>query len=59
MNHENEKYYVASDGEQPHQLYFGWEDAEKSNAQYLDAFDQNGKPVKSYKLVDGQYTTQF
>jgi hypothetical protein len=59
MDHKDEKYLVASNGESPNQIYFTWEDAEKSGAAYLDAFDENGKLVKSYMLVDGSYTTDF
>lgn len=58
-DHQDEKYLVASNGESPSQMFFAWEDAEKSGADYLDAFDENGKLLRSYMLVDGSYTTEF
>jgi hypothetical protein len=56
----NEKYWVSSDSEIPLKIYFNRQDAINSTARYLDSFDEEGLPVRSYKLVDlNLYTTDF
>ena len=55
----NEKYYVASDGEEPTRIYFDRESAFASQAAYLDSFDEHGMPVKRYMREDGGYVTDF
>ena len=52
-------YWVASEGEIPLRIIFNPVVAHESGYTYLDAFDKDGMPLESYKLVDGQYTTSF
>ncbi len=55
-----EKYFVASDGEQPIRIYFDRDSAFASQAAYLDSFDQRGEAVQRYmRNDDGQYTIDF
>lgn len=56
----NEKYFVASDGEEPIRIYFDRDSAFASNAAYLDSFDEQGMPVQRYmRDDDGQYISDF
>lgn len=55
-----EKYFVASDGEQPIRIYFDRESAFASSAAYLDSFDEEGMPAERYmRDSDGSYITDF
>lgn len=55
-----EKYFVASDGEQPIRIYFDRDEAFVSRAAYLDSFDERGMPVQHYmRNSDGRYVTDF
>lgn len=59
-------YFVASN-DQPEVIYFSPEEAFASGFEYLDAFDEEGNFVISYKLKAGEfddtdeddYTTNF
>lgn len=55
-----EKYFVVSNGDKPDAIFFNREVVfgMKTN-QYIDSFDVTGTKVESYKLVDGEYTTDF
>ena len=56
----NEKYFVASDGEEPIRIYFDRDSAYASEAAYLDSFDEQGRPVQRYtRESDGRYVTDF
>lgn len=55
----DEKYFVASDGEEPIRIYFDRDSAFASNAAYLDSFDEQGMPVQRYMRDDGQYISDF
>ena len=60
MNDDKEKYYVASDGQEPTQIYFDRASACASRAAYLDSFDRDGMPVQRYtRDNEGQYVTDF
>jgi len=55
-----EKYWVASQGEEPTRIYFSALEAIQSNEPYLDSFDETGNKVRSMKRVDDcNYTTDF
>lgn len=56
----NEKYFVASDGEEPIRIYFDHDSAFASEAAYLDSFDEQGMPVQRYmRDGGGAYVTDF
>jgi len=55
-----EKYFVASGGEQPIRIYFDRDNAFASQAAYLDSFDEHGIPAQHYTLDDnGQHVTDY
>lgn len=55
-----EKYYVASDGQEPTRIYFERDNAFASGAAYVDSFDERGMPVQRYtRDADGNYVTDF
>lgn len=54
-----EKYFVGSEDDKPKRLYFYKPDAFLSWNRFIDSFDQNGKPVKSYMRVGNSYTEEF
>ena len=47
-----ERYFVASDGQEPVRIYFDRESAYASQAAYIDSFDEHGMPVQRYTLDD-------
>ena len=60
MSNKKAKYFVCSESEEPTIIYFSFEAAVASAIEYIDAFDEDGKKVSSYKYVaDGVYTTNF
>jgi hypothetical protein len=57
---DKEEYFVASEIDQPVKIFFNREVAfEGLLYEYIDSFDDQGFPLKSYKLVNGSYTTDF
>ncbi len=62
-------YFVASSEDGPEAIYFSSEDAFESAFLFVDAFDEDGNKVISYKLIDPDefiqnsteenYTTSF
>ena len=53
------KYFVAS-GDEPSCIRFTLEAAIAEDDYYIDAFDEDGNKVQSYKRVaQGRYTTNF
>lgn len=55
-----EKYYVASDGQEAIRIYFDRDTAFASQAAYLDSFDEQGMPVQHYtRDGDGRYVTDL
>lgn len=67
---KDEKYWVASDGDQPIGLYFDRDKAFASEAPYIDSFNAAGARLEGYKLVgpetdadykysEADYTTDF
>ena len=57
--HPDVSYWVGSNSEVPLRIMFTHEDARASDFTYLDGFDGNGEPMESYKLIRGNYTTEF
>jgi hypothetical protein len=56
----NEKYWVASQGEEPTKIYFSAILAFNSNEPYIDTFDEKGNWVRAFKRIsDLEYTTEF
>lgn len=53
------KYFVVSEIDQPDKIVFSEEEARKSRSRYIDAFDENGKWVNSWKRVNDEYTDNF
>lgn len=53
------KYFVVSEIDQPDKIMFSEEEARKSRFQYIDAFDENGKWVNSWKRINDEYTDNF
>lgn len=47
------KYFVVSSGDSPNQIFFDLNSAVKDGDVYIDAFDENGKPIDSIKRKDG------
>nr|PZN04327.1 MAG: hypothetical protein DIU74_03895 [Pseudomonadota bacterium] len=60
MQRQTEKYFVASDGQEPVRIYFDRESAYASGVPYLDSFDASGLPVRRYtRDSDGEYLTEY
>lgn len=57
--HPDAGFWVGSDAESPLRIMKTHEDARVSGYTYLDAFDLGGAFLQAYKLVDGNYTTDF
>lgn len=55
----NEKYFVASDSDEPLKIFFTSLEAFVSGHNYIDSFDEAGNKVKAYKFVDNEYTEKF
>lgn len=53
------KYFVTSNGDSPDAIFFSWDEARDTNADYIDAFDEHGKHLVAYKFVNGSYTQEF
>lgn len=55
-------YWVASNGESPHRIYFdenrAWKE-ETRDGTYLDVFDDEGNFVEYWKLVNNSWTEDF
>ncbi len=47
---ETEKYFIVTNDDSPQRICFTYEDAVKNltSGYYIDSFDANGLPVKSY-----------
>lgn len=56
-----QKYYVLSEWESPTMIRFTWEEAIKEDCFYIDVFDEDGNPEKSWKLDENtsKYTDDF
>ena len=53
------KYFVTS-GDEPNCIRFSYEAAVAEDDDYIDAFDEDGNRVQSYKRVSqGEYTDKF
>ena len=53
---EDEAYFVASNGDEPFQIFFNLRDAVNDGSRFIDAFDENGILIKGYgKDDDGIY----
>lgn len=57
--HPNAGFWVGSESESPLRIMKTHEDARVSGYTYLDAFDLGGAFLQAYKLVDGNYITNF
>lgn len=54
---EDEKYFVASGGDEPNRIFFSLQDAVNDGDLFIDSFDENGMIVKGYERgEDGRYT---
>lgn len=51
----NEKYFVASEGDKPEQIFFTDLDAFVSGYKYIDSFDEDGVYVQGYELDNNCY----
>ena len=54
-----EKYFVATEADEPVAIYFTMQMAKDSGADYIDVFDETGKKVKVLQRTPGeanQYT---
>lgn len=54
-----EKYFVASNGEEPLKVFTNPIDAFVSGYLYIDSFDENGDHVKAYKFHNNEYVDEF
>lgn len=43
-------YYVVSNGDEPFQIFFTFEEASSTRSKYIDVFDKGGIKIKTYKL---------
>jgi hypothetical protein len=57
---ELEKYFVVSEGEIPHRIFFTFDDAINNDSGYIDSFDEEGRHLFAYMRVDERvYTDNF
>ena len=55
----NAKYFVASTGDEPEQIFFHPLDAFVSGYTYMDAIGEDGMKIATFKCVDDEYTEDF
>lgn len=55
----SEKYFVATEGDEPVRIIFNQIEAFGSGYEYLDSFDESGEKHTAYKFVDNEYITDF
>ena len=58
---EKAKYFIGSDFDQPLEMFFDIKTAFASCHWYIDSFDEEGKKVCSYRLIEEteKYTDDF
>lgn len=56
---QNASFWVISDGGAILRILFDSQSATATQAPFVTVFDGNGGWLKSYKLVDGDYTDSF
>lgn len=59
MDDPNIKYWVGSESEEPMVIMFTTFAAEESRYRYIDGFNAAGARIASFKLENGEYTTDF